>query len=186
VAEWRARIGWDPDRRTVGIVARPKDQAVVLAALPGVRTPVRLVLAGLDGAALSAPLPPLPDRHAVVRLPFLPDIRPLYDLLEVVLHPSEWDALPQAVTEAMALSRPVIASASTGHLVLIRPGVDGLLVAPADPAAWAAALDRLLADPALAERLGRSARTRAREEFTMERTLDGTLAVYRAALVHRP
>ena len=47
---WRERIGWTPSQRTVGIVARPKDQRVVLAALRRVRTPVRLVLAGIDPA----------------------------------------------------------------------------------------------------------------------------------------
>ncbi len=48
--DWKDRIGWDPGRRTIGIVARPKDQQVVLEALGRVRTPVRLVLAGVDPA----------------------------------------------------------------------------------------------------------------------------------------
>ena len=48
VEAWRARIGWAPDRRTLGIVARPKDQRVVLDALACVTTPIRLVLAGVD------------------------------------------------------------------------------------------------------------------------------------------
>ena len=60
-------------------------------------------------------LPAIPDRHRVVRLPFLADVRPLYDLVELVLHPSRWDALPQAVLEAMALGKPVIASRATGN-----------------------------------------------------------------------
>ena len=180
--DWRARIGWEPSRRTVGIVARPKDQQVVLRALRQVATPVRLVMAGLDGPALTNHLPPIPDRHAVVRLPFDPAIRPLYDLLEVVLHPSRWDALPQAVLEAMALGKPVIASRATGHEVIIRDEVDGLLVAPDDPAAWAAALDRVLGDASLAARLGHEAQPRAREGFPFDRTVDETIRVYREVL----
>jgi phosphatidyl-myo-inositol dimannoside synthase len=182
VEEWRRRIGWEPTRRTVGIVARSKDQDLVLRALAWVHTPVRLVLAGLDEGALIRPLPPIPDRHAVVRLPFEPAIRPLYDLLEVALHPSRWDALPQAVLEAMALGKPVIASRATGHEVLIRDEVDGLLVSPDDPMAWAAALDRVLGDAALADRLGREARPRAREGFPLERTIEETVRVYRTVL----
>lgn len=180
VAEWRARIGWEPSRRTVGIVARPKDQAVVLAALDHVATPVRLVLAGLGGAALTAPLPPVPDRHAVVRLPFTPAIRPLYELLEVALHPSRWDALPQAVLEAMALEKPVIASDASGNAEIIRDGVDGLLVAPTDPRAWGEALERVLQDAGLSDRLARAGRQRAREDFSFDRMLDRTIAVYRS------
>ena len=180
--EWRARIGWEPSRRTVGIVARPKDQDVVLSALASLQTPVRLVLVGLSGDALTRPLPPMPARHVVVRLPFLPEIRPLYDLLEVALHPSRWDAFPQAVLEAMALGKPVIASNATGNAVIIQNEVNGLLVAPTDPAAWAAALDRVLTDTALAARLGAAAVRRSRDDFPLQRTIDRTIAVYREAL----
>jgi glycosyltransferase involved in cell wall biosynthesis len=182
LGDWRKRTGWRPECRTVGIVARPKDQDVVLDALPMVRTPVHLVLAGLDGEALTRALPPLPERHSVVRLPFDPQVRPLYDLLDLVLHPSRLDALPQAVLEALALEKPVIASNATGNAEIIRHEVDGLLVAPDDPAAWAAAIDRLLGDDALAGRLAASGRRRAREDFSFTRTIDRTIEVYRTVL----
>lgn len=185
VEDWRAKVGVEPTRRTVGVVARPKDQAVVLESLPHVRTPVRLVLAGLDPAALAMPLPRIPERHAVVRLPFDPAIRPLYELLEVALHPSRFDAFPQAVLEALALGKPVIASRASGNAVIIRDGIDGLLVDPLDPREWAAALDRVLGDPALAARLAASGARRAREDFPFDRVLDRTLALYRE-LVPRP
>jgi glycosyltransferase involved in cell wall biosynthesis len=179
---WRERIGWEPSRRLVGIVARPKDQDLVLAALPLVRTPIRLVLAGLSGEALTRPLPPIPDRHVVVRLPFLPDVRPLYDLLEVVLHPSRWDAFPQAVLEAMALGKPLIGSNATGNAVIVQDGIDGILVPSTELAAWAEAIDRLLTDRELAGRLGRAAIRRAREDFPFSRTIDRTLACYHEVL----
>ena len=182
VDEWRRRIGWEPTRRTVGIVTRPKGQEVVLRALAQVATPVRLVLAGLDASALSLPLPAIPERHVVVRLPFDPAIRPLYELLEAALHPSRWDAMPQAVLEAMALGKPVIASRATGSAAVIRHEVDGLLASPDDPADWAAQLDRVLTDPALAARLGQAARHRARDDFSLERTVAGTLRVYQGVL----
>jgi glycosyltransferase involved in cell wall biosynthesis len=179
-AVWLGRIGGPDQRRTVGIVARPKDQQVVVAALEFVRTPVRLVLAGLNGPALTHPLPHVPERHVVVRLPFLPDIRPLYDLLDIVLHPSRWDAMPQAVLEAMALGKPVVASGATGNAVLIEHGINGLLLPPTDPRAWATALDQLLADPILAARLGAAAREHARTRFPFTRTVEQTVALYRA------
>jgi len=182
VDEWRRRIRWEASRRTIAIVARPKDQRVVVGSLGRVATPVRLVLAGLDGEALEGPLPEVPERHAVVRLPFLSDVRPLYDLVEVVLHPSRWDALPQAALEAMALGKPVIASRATGNAVIITNEQDGLLVEPGDPDAWASALERLFADPALAARLGAAARRRAREDFPLERTIARTIALYHECL----
>lgn len=180
--QWRERIGWRPDRRIVGIVARPKDQDVVLAALPLVVTPVHLVLAGLNGEALTGQLPPIPERHSVVRLAFDPEIRPIYDLLDLVLHPSRWDAMPQAVLEALALEKPVIASNSTGNAVIIRDGIDGVLVDHGDPAGWSQAIDRLLGDCPLAARLAAQGRRRAREDFPFSHTIDRTLQVFHAVL----
>ncbi len=181
--QWRVAIGWDAAHRTIGIVSRPKDQAVVLAALDRVRTPVRLVLAGVGrDERLAAAIVRVPARHAVVTLPFVSNVRPLYDLLEVVLLPSRMEGFSQALLEAMALGKPVVASAATGNLDLVTDGTDGLLVPPADPSAWASAIERLLADPPLRERLGAAARHTARERYSLERTVERTAAVYREVL----
>jgi glycosyltransferase involved in cell wall biosynthesis len=180
VEEWKSRIGWEPSRRTIGIVARLKDQAVVIRALDRVTTPVRLVLAGVDPTSqLGARVP---ERHAVVCLPFTPDVRPLYEILELALLPSRMEGFSQGLLEAMALAKPVIASASTGNLELVRDNQNGRLVPPRDPAAWAAAIEALLADRAGALRLGQAARVTAREEFSMARTVERTLMLYRSLL----
>jgi glycosyltransferase involved in cell wall biosynthesis len=188
VEHWRERIGWTPEQRTIGIVARPKDQAVVLAALARVRTPVRLVLAGVEPAGtLGALAREVPWPHAAVCVPFAPGIRPLYELLDLVLLPSRGEGLSQSLLEAMALAKPVIASAAAGNLDLVTPEADGLLVPPLDPAGWASAIERLLADPDLALRLGDAARHTAREKFALEHTIRRTLGLYRAlALGPRP
>lgn len=186
IEAWRARIGWSEGQRTVGIVARSKDQDVVLRALAWVRTPVRLVLAGAgDDAGLVAAARAVGPPHAAVALPFVPDVRPLYELLDLVLLPSRIEGLSQSLLEAMALGKPVIASAAAGNLDLVTPEVDGLLVPPVDPRAWAAALDRLLADAALAGRLGQAARHTARDSFSLERTVARTLALYREVAAAR-
>jgi glycosyltransferase involved in cell wall biosynthesis len=176
---WRERIGWNAAQRTIGIVARRKDQRVVLAALGRVATPVRLVLVGVDpvgplGEVARAVGPP----HAAVCLPFTPDVRPLYDLLDLVLLPSRGEGLSQSLLEAMALGKPVIASAAAGNLDLIAPDIDGVLVPPLDAAAWALAIDRLLGDPEEAARIGRAARRTARETFALEHTITRTLELY--------
>jgi glycosyltransferase involved in cell wall biosynthesis len=186
LSQWKARIGWDPSRRTIGIVARPKDQEVVLQALRDVRTPVRLVLAGVDpesrlgqlAGSVAAP-------HRVACLPFTPEVRPLYDLLELVMLPSHSEGLSQSLLEAMALGKPVIASASTGNLELVTDGVDGRLVPPMVPAAWAAAIEELLADAELARRFGSAARRTARETFGLERTVERTARLYQTLLAGR-
>jgi glycosyltransferase involved in cell wall biosynthesis len=183
VQAWRNRIGWEPSRRTIGIVSRPKDQAVVLRALDRVREPVRLVLAGVDPASgLGQLAARVPSRHAVVCLPFTPDVRPLYELLELVLLPSRLEGMSQSLLEAMALEKPVIASGSSGNLDLITDEVDGKLVDPGNPRGWAVAIEELLRDPASAARLGRAARHTAREKFSLDRTVARTVELYRSLL----
>jgi glycosyltransferase involved in cell wall biosynthesis len=187
VDEWKRRIGWEPARRTIGILARPKDQEVVLQALQSVRTPVRLVLAGVEPQSRLGQLAgTVAARHVVVCLPFTPEVRPLYDLLDLVMLPSRSEGLSQGLLEAMALGKPVIGSASTGNLDLVTDGVDGRLVPPMVPAAWAAAIEELLTDVALARRLGTAARRTARESFGLERTVARTAQLYEFLLQGRP
>jgi glycosyltransferase involved in cell wall biosynthesis len=183
---WRERIGWTPAQRTVGIVSRPKLHAVVFAALAHVRTPVRLVCAGIDpasdlgrqAAAVAAP-------HTVVCVPFDQAVRPLYDLLEASLLPSRVEGLSQAMLESMALGKPMLASNLGGSADVIRDGVNGRLLPPDDPLAWARALEEVLGDPAYAARLAEAGRRTAREEFSLERTVARTIAVYEDVLRER-
>jgi glycosyltransferase involved in cell wall biosynthesis len=187
ISEWKERIGWTPSQRTIGIIARPKDQRVVLEALGLLRTPVRLVLAGVDpssqlGGRARAVGPP----HAVVCVPFTPDVTPLYRLLDAALLPSRMEGFSQSLLEAMALGKPVIASAAGGNPELVSHGVDGVLVPPLDPAAWAAAVERVLTEEALASRLGEAARRTARERFSLERTISRTLELYRSLVPSVP
>jgi glycosyltransferase involved in cell wall biosynthesis len=183
VTAWRVRIGWTGEQRTIGILARAKDQMVVLRALPQVRTPVRLVLAGVEAEGpIARAARNVAPPHAAVVLPFNDAVRPLYELLEVVLLPSRIEGLSQALLEAMALGKPVLASDAGGNPDLITAEEDGLLVPPLDAAAWAEAIDRVLGDSALSGRLGTAARRTARETFSMDRTVARTLAVYRSAL----
>jgi glycosyltransferase involved in cell wall biosynthesis len=186
VDAWRRRIRWEPTRRTIGIVSRPKDQAVVLRALEQVKVPVRLVLAGVDpGSQLGHLAEQAPARHAVVCVPFTPRVRALYDLLELALLPSTSEGLPQAILEAMALGKPVIASAATGNLEVITDGVDGRLVDPRAPRAWAQAIEALLLQPEEASRLGGAARHTARVTYSLERTVERTADLYRSLLPSR-
>lgn len=182
LAAARALVGWRADRPTIGVVARRKDQAILLRALPGLARPVTLALVGLgpdpELRALAARAAP----HHVAFVPFQRDVLPFYALFDVAVLPTRGEGLSQALLEAMLLGVPVLASRAGGNPDLVTDGVDGLLVRPRDPAAFAAALEGLLADPARRAALGAAARRTARERFTMDRTRRLTDAAYRAAL----
>lgn len=97
---------------------------------------------------------------------------------DVVAMPSTHEGLPLSALEAMALGRPVLASAVGGLPELITDGRDGLLVAPGDPAALAAALEALLADPERRARLGRAAGRTIAERYAIGPVADAWERLY--------
>jgi glycosyltransferase involved in cell wall biosynthesis len=92
------------------------------------------------------------------------------------------DGLPNVLLEAMGAGRAVVASGVAGVPDVVEDGIHGLVVPERDPAALAAAITRLLADPDLARRLGAAARARVERELTWERTAERFEAVFRIAV----
>jgi glycosyltransferase involved in cell wall biosynthesis len=109
------------------------------------------------------------------------EVERLLERASVVVAPCEREGFGLAAAEAMAFGRPVVAAAGGALLELVADGETGLLVPPRDAPALRAAVERLLADGGMRERLGRAARERARERFGWERVIDRTLDVYRRA-----
>ncbi|WP_407940207.1 glycosyltransferase [Nakamurella leprariae] len=81
--------------------------------------------------------------------------------------------------EAAACGRPVVGSAVGGLLDTVLPGRTGLLVPPRDPAALAAAVRELAADPDRRAAMGRAARERAVRQYSWASVARATEAVYR-------
>src|SRR6266542_6535795 len=145
LAAARAALGATNGRPVVAVVARRKDQHVLLGALPRVERPVVLALVGIEAdERLRGLADAAPSRHRVVLVPFTERPLAFYHLASVAALPSRIEGLSQALLEAMALGLPVVASDAGGNRELITPGQTGMLVAPLDPAAWARTLDGLL------------------------------------------
>jgi len=79
------------------------------------------------------------------------------------------EGVPVVLMEAMAMEIPCVATWINGVPELIRNGIDGLLVPPADEEALADALEKLIDDPALGARLGASGRRRVLDLYNLER-----------------
>jgi glycosyltransferase involved in cell wall biosynthesis len=109
------------------------------------------------------------------------EVERLLERASVVVSPCEREGFGLAAAEAMAFARPLVAAAGGALLELVSDGETGLLVPPRDARALREAVERLLGDPALRERLGRAARARARERYAWEPVLVQTLEVYRRA-----
>jgi glycosyltransferase involved in cell wall biosynthesis len=105
-----------------------------------------------------------------------------YARAAVVACPSRREGYGVVAREAMAVGRPVVATAVGGLVDAIEDGLTGRLVEPGDPAALRAAIEGLLADEALRLRLGAAAREAARARFSWEVSTQETIAAYRDAL----
>jgi glycosyltransferase involved in cell wall biosynthesis len=94
------------------------------------------------------------------------DIPEILAALDVLVHcPNAPEPFGRVVAEAMAVGKPVVAARAGGLPEIVEHEVTGLLVPPGDPSACAAAVMRLLADPALRARLGAAGRVHAAAHF---------------------
>ena len=114
----------------------------------------------------------------------MPDVLAAADIVADLSY--EGLGITGTLREAMALGKPVIASAAGGNPELVVDGESGLLVPPRDPPATAAAVRRLLTDSALSSRLARGGRQRVETGFSSEVRLDRIEALYARLLTDRP
>ena len=110
------------------------------------------------------------------------DVADLLPALDVFAMSSRYEGLPCAVVEAMRCGLPVVATAVNSVPDLVIPGESGVLVPPADPRAMADALDRLLDDQRLADRLGRRGQELAGRPFDAASLAEILDDVYTGAL----
>ncbi|MFN2627202.1 MAG: glycosyltransferase family 4 protein [Gaiellaceae bacterium] len=107
----------------------------------------------------------------------VPDVAAWLGRAELLVHPARWEGFGLALLEAMLAGLPVVGTRVSSVPEIVVDGETGLLVPPDDPAALAAAILRVLEDPAT---LGAAGLARARAEFSVEQMARRTLDVYEA------
>ncbi|GAB3321597.1 hypothetical protein GCM10027451_43310 [Geodermatophilus aquaeductus] len=172
-------------RLTVGVLARLEPQKgidVLLRALVDLPE-VTLLVAG-DGGQRDRLEDLVRERDLSDRVEFLGNVDSPCEVLgrvQALVQPSRWEGMPLAVLEAMHVGLPVVATDVGSLREVVVDGETGLLVPPDDPGALAAALRRLLDDPALRTELGAAARIRARRDFSVRSMSTRYDEHYRAA-----
>ena len=121
-----------------------------------------------------------PDSKIIVTGYIAPkDLPAYYSLIDVFVHPSLRDGMPNAVLEAMACGKAVIATHVGGVVDVIKDSENGTTVPANDAESLSKTILTLLNDPALRVRLGTSARETIQKEFTLQKELDANLQVYK-------
>lgn len=163
-----------------GLLVLVDAAARVLDAAPA----VRFVLVG-DGPCREEVMARVAARGLTDRIHLVgarPDVPAILAACELKVLPSFSEGLPNAVLEAMAAGKPVVATRVGGIPEAVVDGETGLLVAPGDPAALAAAILQVLADPVRAADMGRAGRRRVAASFGLDRMAREVEALYEALL----
>lgn len=174
----RAELGLSVEDRVVLSIGRlrpVKDHPTLLRAFARVRRAVpncRLLIVGTDfGTGTGEALARLTDELGIAEcttfLGVRKDVPGLLRLANVYINTSLFEGMSNTILEAMAASRPVVATAVGGNTELVRDGHTGFLVPPGDEAAIAERVCALLADSALRDRLGAEGRARVEQCHTM-------------------
>jgi len=170
----------------VGVVARlepEKGHPTLLEAWPAVREAVPnahllVVGEGTERTALELHAMGLGISRSVTFTGRRDDVPAVTAALDVAVLPSYREAQGLSILEAMALSRPVVASAVGGIPEMIEHGRTGLLVPPRNPAALAASLVRLLTDHPYADTLARAGHDLVYERFCVELMVRAVETIY--------
>lgn len=126
------------------------------------------------------------DPHAVDLLDpgdRVPELLPGIDVFALT-SVSRSEGMPTAIVEAMACGLPVVATDVGSVSELVEDGITGIVVAPEDPGAVAAACLRLM-DPATGHSMGDRGRRRTLERYDLDALADLHLRAYRTAIAHR-
>jgi glycosyltransferase involved in cell wall biosynthesis len=185
----RRVFGLDPTAPVVGVVGalvREKGPDLVIeaiAALPG----VQLLVAG-DGPE-RARLEEQARRVAPERVVFVgsvPDVREAYAALDIIALPSRGgDGMPAVLIEAGLMEVPAVSTPVQAIPEIVRPGETGELVAVGDVAALTAAIGAIVSSTGRAAALGRAARSRCLQRFTIDPVADSWDELLTDLLEHR-
>jgi len=122
-----------------------------------------------------------PDSQIIVTGYISPkDLPAYYSLIDVFVHSSLRDGMPNAVLEAMACERAVVATGVGGVSDVIKDSENGITVPANDAESLSKAIIKLLDDESLRCSLGRSARETIQKDFTLQKELIANLDVYKS------
>jgi len=114
----------------------------------------------------------------VLFLGYCTNVKDLLKAFDIFTLPSLYEGLPNAVLEAMAVGKPVVASAVDGILEAVVNGVTGLLVSPGNPEELKDAFIKLINNRELAKQMGENGRKRVENVFLLDKQVEAFQNLY--------
>jgi len=192
--EWfRSEFGLEPQMKAIGVIAQlipRKGHRFLVKAAPSIlnRCPeARFIFFGQG--PLKGHLESLCRENdldgKILFAGFRRDLEKILPCLFMVAHPATMEGLGVALLQASAAGVPIVAARAGGIPEILMDGQNGYLFPVGDVDAFAQAIISLLKDPATAQNFGRKGRKIVRSHFSIEKMVQGNLAVYRQILPTR-
>ena len=155
----------------------------ILARVPGIPRFLGVIAGdGPERDRLAALASRLGIQDRIVMTGFQKDVRPFYRMATLLALPSHTEGSPYVVLEAMSAALPIAATRVGGVPELIEDGVTGMLVPERDPAAMAQAMQMLLTNQPLCDRLGAAGRLYAMAHHSFEAYIESLIGFYKETL----
>jgi glycosyltransferase involved in cell wall biosynthesis len=192
-ARFKARLGLSEERTVVGVVTRMRTRKGVeefiraMARVRGGHPQAHGVIVGevsLD-EGLQTLVQTLGLESHLTLLGRRTDMPEVYSAFDVFVLPSHDEGMSNAIIEAMAMEKPVVATDVGGTGEVVRHGHSGVLVPPKDPEALAAAISDLVSQPARAGEMGRLGRRIVEEGFSAHAMVRQMEQLYLELAAHR-
>ena len=187
----RSELGLDDNNVAIGILANLipyKGHADLIQACSQISKRIhhfKLYVIGRDdgiGQDLKIRSASLGIAHRVVFLGERSDARSLLGAMDIGVSASHEEGFSNAILEFMAAGVPVVATNAGGNAEAVADGVTGFVVPIGDHKRIGEAIERLLADDVLRARMGKAARSRVFEKFSIEACVAGYESVYRRVM----
>ncbi len=191
VKPWsREILGLKPEERavvTVGNLRPAKGHSLLLLAAAEVskqKPEVKFIIVG-EGPLEKELKKKAVDLNIATRVQFMgfqEEPLAIVACCDIFVLPSLWEGCPVALLEAMALGKPCVATSVGDVPMIIKSGVDGLLVEPGKPGELARALLELLDDEKMRQNLGKQAYRKIKEFYSLEKMVDSYVKFYCSCL----
>lgn len=200
---FRKKLGIGPDEIIIGIASRfNKDKGheiffdaarSILADLSGKGIKARFLVAG--GAVFKEDIEreeylrkyvsELGIKDSVAFAGFVRNMPEMYASLDIFTLASFAEPCGRVIFESMAMAKPIVATNSGGTPEIVRDGITGILVKPKDAVDMAQSIKELVLDKAKRDSMGREARKRIEEDFSIQKNVRKTEALYSELLKRR-
>jgi colanic acid/amylovoran biosynthesis glycosyltransferase len=177
----------------VGRLSAAKGQQLLIEAVARLRDMGRPVSLNIVGGGVNMPvLQALVQQHGLADVVTLPGpvnqdrIREHYQRADCFAMASFAEGVPVVLMEAMSMQIPCVTSHITGIPELITHDENGLLTPPSNVDGLVEQLDRLIADPALARRLGEAARTQVQMHYDLQGNVAKLAAIFAERVTDSP